>query len=60
MNLLLIITVSMSASLVTSFLMMKFQMIMIEKWMDKFFDEELEFIKSNLDTDMEKGFSKRS
>lgn len=48
------VIISITTSLITSFLMMKFHMKMIEKWMDKFFDEELEFIKNNLDTGMKK------
>ena len=43
-----IIFLSASISFVISFFMMKLQMKMIEKWMDKFFQEEKNFIKNNL------------
>ena len=46
-----IILYSMTVSVLVSFLMMKFQMRMIEKWMDRFFDEEIKRIKGYLSKD---------
>lgn len=46
-----IILVSLIVSGVTSFLLMKFHTKMIEKWMEKFFEEESERIKSYLSRD---------
>lgn len=45
MSILLILILSISTSLLTSFLMMRFQMLMIEKWMDRFFEEEEQRMK---------------
>lgn len=46
-----LVFLSIFTSGIVSFLMMKFQMKMIEKWMDHFFDEETERIKSYLSKD---------
>lgn len=43
-----VIVCSMIISAFVSFLMMKFQMRMIEKWMDKFFEEEQDYITGQL------------
>lgn len=43
-----VILCSMIVSGLVSFLMMKFQMRMIEKWMDKFFEKEKEYITDQL------------
>lgn len=51
MNLILVIVVSTSTALITSFLIMKLQMKMIERWMDIFFDQECERIKSMITID---------
>lgn len=46
-----LIIISIITSGIISFLMMKFQMKMIDKWMDRFFEEETKYIKSYLSKD---------
>ncbi|WP_373712103.1 hypothetical protein [Jeotgalibaca porci] len=46
-----IIILSALVSFIVSFSMMKFQMKMLEKWVADFFEEELDFIRKNLDAD---------
>lgn len=46
-----LIIISIITSGIVSFLMMKFQMRMIDKWMDRFFEEETECIKNYLSKD---------
>ncbi|MGG5373227.1 hypothetical protein IGK47_004130 [Enterococcus sp. AZ007] len=46
-----LIILSIISSGIVSFLMMKFQMRMIEKWMDRSFEEETKRIKSYLSKD---------
>lgn len=46
-----VIILSIITSGIVSFLMMKFQMKMIERWMGRFFDEETKRIKSYLSKD---------
>ena len=47
-ELVIIILVSTLTSIVISFFMMKFYRRMINKWMDKFFEEEEKWIKKYL------------
>ena len=46
-----VILCSIIVSGLVSLIIMKFHMRMIEKWMDKFFEEETKYIKSYLSKD---------
>nr|DAX04347.1 MAG TPA: hypothetical protein [Bacteriophage sp.] len=46
-----LILISVFTAGIVSFMMMKLQMHMINKWMDKFFEEETNYIKSYLSKD---------